>query len=564
MKKRKNQNCGPALIFSLVICLGFSTGLWQPECAAQDNLECSNNKISLQKETTQLMKELNDFNNEIMALTDPPNALFTDQSIDNICKYARQYHEASTLLDELDKLRNCWQKLITSNPNEKIYYVFLASVRLAMYSIYAQSNQLLTFLKVYEQSSHCHVTLKDDIKYDKLYNRWNKKTKSMLNRAKGSIKHALSLDDSYEDALIIEAQILALQGKYPQSDQKFQDLVDELDLFKDRRSYLNSWKAFIELSQNSNTGSVLLKDAAAFAEPETNMIWAELYQDALEGKESKWIQFQAVNFNPLDKIKLQELKKNMQDLTTKIRQTLKNTFAQIPKSLSKDIKIEELAETNPLILLSTQSDGSDENLRRYVNFLYQLHTHASALIENMNTWNELARSNAKSSYYFLFNKSSAGLVLLNMLNSTSVLVQHPGIKRIKDFTADWEKWSRNLDSLSGDIQSILAQQPDFVPVHFLVFEYNAIATDITEALKELDALASKIKKLKKIKVLKSQQPIDIDLYIAAWKSYLSMKQGNMSAARQFMEAAGNYRGYENWKNDQEKLIYLEEYLNTAK
>ena len=122
-------------------------------------------------------------------------------------------------MDELEINLKDWKQLVKQNRNDKVYRAYVATLQLAMYSIYSQPNVYLGFLKVYTpdvQGIDCAVLEKspDMPAWDMKSSEWEIKAESYLVRVRESIEKALSLDPFYDDARIIKAQLMVFQKDY--------------------------------------------------------------------------------------------------------------------------------------------------------------------------------------------------------------------------------------------------------------------------------------------------------------------------------------------------------------
>ncbi|MBF0224959.1 MAG: hypothetical protein HQK76_05840 [Desulfobacterales bacterium] len=551
----KNQSKILRLIILITICIFYTL------CFAEEQEVCQD-KIQLQKETTQLLEKIEDLSNISL------NALFTDQSQKNICTYAKQYVEANVLLDLLDKNLDCWRKLIQRNPKEKVYHVFDATVLIAMYSIYSRSTEFLAFFKIYNTDNtniNCDcLEKKDRTIWSKENNKWERQTRSILNRARGSTEQALKIDSYYDDAKILKAEILALQGDYGDAQALF-EMLEKEGIFRDRRSFFNSWKAYIASKLNEEEKrNEFLSEASAFSEPEESSMWAERYQDAINLNKSKWMEYEFFDFQPVDNVNLMELKDKSNKLISAIKKTMRITFTAIPSNISKDTNVADLFKQKPNVILTLNSDSSQENIVKYSRLLKELHQYGIDLKEVIDSWDNLAKMNEETAYYFLFNKTTCAMAILHMTNSTKDLANHEKIKNVVDYSNDWNQWSMIDDVINTDIQRITSQKNDFIPAQFLLFEYEALFGNTVTALDKLNQLSENIKEYKKVKTYSEYDEIDINIYLSAWNSYLYLKMGDYQKAKSYLDEAETRRGFSEWKDDQKKIISLIEYSEKIK
>jgi hypothetical protein len=523
-------------------------------------------KLKLQEETIELLDRLDKLPGSNQNL----NALFTDQTEENICKYVNLYNELIKLLQELDENLGKWNKIIAQDEYEKIYRLYAAAIQTAQYSVYSSHEKYLGFLKMfnnnkkYERLKCRNLTAKDELlNYEDSSEEWKIKAEEMLAHAKINIEKALELDHLYEDAKILQAQILALEGKYDKAKESF-DIMGKKGFLKNKPSLLNSWRAYIELKKNNHSAALdFLIGAYTSPSPGINSNWARNYRKYLKNSKAKWIIQKPNLFEPVSNIDLEKLKNNSRNAINEIREALRNPLSLIPAQPTKS-KLDQLAkQPTPQVIFTLDTDRSERNLNHYTEMLENLYDIGDRLMILIREWNKLAEKNKDTDYYFLINKSSCSLVLLHMVNATKSLIGDAALnKRLKttkkDITKKWYEWEEQIsDSLESDLKKALSQENDLIYIHILAFEYDALFSDPQKALTSLDNLSRELngKQIEKIPLF-SQAEIDTKAYIASWRVYLEFKRGDLKAVKKFMKEAKGFSGLSIWLEDQQKLIDL--------
>jgi uncharacterized protein YcgL (UPF0745 family) len=540
---------------------------------SQNQLICESlDKIILQEETNALLDKLDNFSSGFKNL----NAIFTDQGKANIEEYGRQYCLIKQLLYELENLQGKWEEKLKEDSNDKIYRVFAATVQLALCSIYSSPDKYLTFLKIANRTNSSNLQCANSPQSDELLTyreksgEWEIKVDSTLSRIRGNINKALELDMDYSEAKILQVQLLVLERNYDEALRQLEKLQND-NVFKDKRSYFNSWKAFIEMKKGGQLNWLgLLRRASTFSEPRLNSDWATTYRKTLNTAKSKWIVFDFNNVELLDEIDLESLKQQSINAVNKIKNELRRPLEQIPEQPNK-AKLDQLTrKPNLTLLLTLDSNKSENNLNNLAEIVENLYEAGEELAKCIKDWEELAQKNKEVSYYYLINKASCGLVLLHMINTTDNLIYNEYLrKKLKqrmisrekqiDYASKWKKWSQYTEkSLPEDINKILSMKNDLIYSHLLAFEFDALFSPPQKALDQLDILSKKFKKQNKKTILAFPGPysINVKAYIASWKCFLLLKKGNIKLARQLIDDSKDLVDLDEWKRDQEKLIYL--------
>ena len=529
-------------------------------------------KIILQKETKFHLAKIDELSKKSKSM----NALFTDQRPENICEHAKHYKSLTDLLDNLEKNLNDWNDLVKQNINDKVYRAFVATIQIAMYTIYSRPDEYLGFLKIYNSDNKNNICREPPIKQDipvweDKKSEWAIKAESYLVRAKESIDKALELDPYYEDARILQAQLMVLQGNYKYAQTLFNKLASE-GLFENRRSFFNSWKAYIFMKQGNKLGGEKnLKNAAAFSEPPENSSWASRYIRTLRSARTKWIVFEAREFEPPETRDLSELKKQSKQLMASIRYELIKPLRQIPKNF-KGMKKQDFFKLSGLYI-NPQFDHSEENLLRFAVMIEILYEKGSELEKITKEWDELAEANEEVTYYYLMYKSACNLALAETAVFTKSLFDDKQLikllkKRLKEedkedieYAAKWEEWHQIVDQLRNEIEMIYAEKSEFLPSRLLSFEFDAILANPDIALKKLEALTPVLQKFKKQKLLVfSGHGTDIQIYIDSWKTYLAYRKNDIELAKEYLLKAKEKRGFGDWKDNYTKMIGLKEFL----
>jgi len=572
MMKSKKYFWGlPMFIFAMIACCG--------ESIVNDACAKVKGKFELQLKTENLLGELDRFSIE----SEPLNALFTDQSPKNVCRYAKRYVKVKSMLKSLEGDLDDWNALIKQNKKDKIYRAYVATVQMALYSIYSRPHEFLGFLKIL--NSDTNTISCDSLKrigkipaWDSEISEWGIKAESYLIRAQESIESALEMDRYYGDARILKAQLLVLKEQYFDAQDLFNTLEKE-GLFKDRRSFLNTWQAFIAMKlENASFGKDRLKRAAAISEPLENATWASGYLRNLRLSESKWTLFESSDFDPPAEGPLGRLKKDTIETLGAITNEMVKPLKSIPMGI-QDADVVDIATQSHTILLSIDTDRSEQNLTKYTQLIENLYYLGIELEKIIQQWDTLASTNEKNAYYYSLNKTSCTFLVAKMAASTMNIVSDKDIqmllkKRPEDklnrnqvnYAAKWIEWVRLRDTLHEEVHSVQAQKGDLIASELLSFEYEATFGDADVALGKLEALETKLteQKITRLSIFSADNEIEPKAYIAAWKSFLNLKKGNLRSAKQELEGVGNFRGFNEWKNDYAILLYFEESFSKKK
>jgi len=530
----------------------------------------SNSKLELQKETQDLLVAFE----ELAYSTQKIKALFTTQDPQNISAYKDRYCRIGELLIQLDKNREEWEKKIKESKNDKVYRLYLAAVQTALYATYSRPNKYIEFLKFKEPITlTCRNPLPENViqTFEDLSKDWEIKADTMMQQALININKALDLDPDYEDAQILKAQLYTLKGQFDQSLSIFDD-QEKKEVFKEILSLLNSWKAFIELKKgNLDKGKKLLRLASAYSSPVRYSKWASTYLKSLIRKESVWIEYDFLDFIPLNDIDLEKLKMDSLNAMSTINQQLMIPLDEIPESPNPE-KLKSLSKAPASnIFWDLETDRSQQNLERYAIVIENLYNAGYTLEYCINKWNQLALNNNKLAYYYLLQKSHCSLSLSNMAEKTKNLLKNERLmKMLKDsqlsineqnrkidYAAKSEQWSRELRvSFEMDIKEILSQKPDFIYAQVLDFEFSALFSSPQEAIDKLEKISEVLRNrhIKTLPIYAHISEIDSLSYIYAWRSFLDLKEGKNQSALEYMQRTG--RGLENWQKNQEKLIQI--------
>ena len=539
-------------------------------------------KVKVQNTTAQALDALDQLSLEA-------NAIFTDQSEENIGKYILYYKKAIDIIDRLEEVQRCWKKLIEQNNNDKIYRVYMATVQLGLYSIYSRGNEFLIFLKfaddkmlskymneklISKEILSAGYTLKKD--------EWQQNATSFLVRAQESISRALKIDENYLDARVLESQWLVLKGDYEEALKKF-NLFAKEGWLRDQRSFLNSWKAYVELKRgiltvnaplNKETEGYLTK-ASAFSEPAVNSEWASRYMQKFRLINVEEIIFTSPICHPVENVKLEQLKKNMNKQISTINDLLNKTLIPIPKPILKGTKISDLTSKKN-VFLTLGTDTSDGNLNLYAGLITSIYETAKDLEKSKRDWNLLASQNEKVNYYYLINKSLCSLAIIEAVQLSKDIVDNKKMKdfllryqkvkkrenkEIIDYESQWQEWLKSLAAeLDNDINTLTTNNPNFLPAKLLSFEYAAILKSPHQAMAQLEKLEKTVSSYH-LRTFDRNEKIDIRTYVAAWKSYLSLKMSDLDSAEKYLSKAKGFLGLNKWKRDQEKRLYVTEKLS---
>ena len=526
-------------------------------------------KIQLQEESARLLSELN----HLLLSTSELNALFSDQSRSNICKYAKRYTQVIDLLDELEINLKDWKQLVKQNRNDKVYRAYVATLQLAMYSIYSQPNVYLGFLKVYTpdvQGIDCAVLEKspDMPAWDMKSSEWEIKAESYLVRVQESIEKALSLDPFYDDARIIKAQLMVFQKDYDAALQAFMEL-DAEGVLGEKRSYLNSWMAYIALQQgDTQFAEEKLKRASAFSEPPENSSWASSLVRSKRMANTHWTVFDHHAIEPPDDMDLDQLMVQTQQAIITVRSALSSPLGPIPTNMT-DEKFKSLtvnAAYHPMLMLTLESDKTSENLSRYADMVETLYESGVELNKLMEIWDKLANRNPSVSYYYRLQKSSCGLALKQMIENSKPLLYNKKLialletrqeereEEVVNYLSQWQEWSNQVASLGEDIESVRKMANGVLSAELLAFEYQAVFSDPSQAQQTLDELAERFRELrtKELNVFSDSMNVDADAYITGVAIVSGGKIRRFDFSQGFVEKNGSDAGAVQLENESRK------------
>ena len=626
-------------------------------------------KNSLQEQSLGLLAEIDSLRFNSMAI-------YVDQSPDNLCDYSLHYLKADYLLHHIEQNVGHWEKQIKRNRNDKVFQVFKASMQLGLYAIYSRDQEFLSPFslhkadKISEQltAGSCLKRIKkrytdwatERIKdipemggHDEIKAEWQDKASSALGRAREAISRALQIDPDYKDALIIEAQMLAMSGQYQEARTKFEEIA-EMGYFDESRSYLNSWLAHLALQQgqvlqggqaeeadeesleqqdsSSLSHRELLRKAAGYSEPYANKEWATKMRAALVSRDKKELRF---TFPPTttieDDFDLGQLYQQSSFLINGLRAELLKSLDQkkgirkpLPPAVNKDLA--SYALSHEYVLTDLATDKSELNFSRHDQLVDNIYRLAVMMEQVIGLWDQLAQDNEQSRAYYLLNKSSCGLTLLESLQASRAIVSDPAFqlwqekahkkkeakrkeqvkrqgevwfeRQAVDYRSRWGEWLSKLQrSLPGDIELTKGQ---LFAGQLLDFEYQALTAEPATALAQLAELEQRLKRGTIRLSPENHGPSDVadwqlcsdcqgweeldnwrhfsqgsswrntpagltvegKAYIAAWRAYLAAKAGNSSEAEQQLARAERIKGMEGWEEYQEKVLYLKKALAT--
>ncbi len=565
MKQRSGWLPLKALIFIIIFLFAAVSG---PTVQAK-----TKDKIRLQEESAALLNQLN----HLLLTVDDLNALFSDQSEANICGYAKRYSQVIALLDRLEVNLKDWKQLVKQNRNDKVYRAYVATLQLAMFSIYSQPHAYIGFLKVYTpdvKGVNCADLQRspDMPAWDMKSSEWEIKAESYLVRVQESIEKALSLDPFYDDARILKAQFLVFQKDYDAAMQAFMELEAD-GVFGEKRSYLNSWMAYIATRRgDTDFAEEKLKRALAFSEPPENSNWASNLLRSKRLAQAHWMVFDHHDFEPPKDTDLTTLKTDTRQAIMRVRKALSSPLSAVSTNITEDTLKTLVAEAAhyPRLMITLESDQSDENLIRYATLIESLHASGAELVRLMKIWDELADTNPSISYYYRLQKSSCGLSLMQMIENAKPLLYNKKLialletrqkereETVFNYLSEWQAWSDPLASLSEDIKTVQKMADGLLAADLLAFEYQAVFSDTVQAQQALDQLADRFRelKVKNLLVFSDSKKVDTDAYITVWQSYLASKSGALKSATDFLKKTEQTRGLSDWKTNQEKIIKL--------
>lgn len=571
--------------------------------------------IVLQLETQKLMEELEGFAYK----EEPLKALFTTNSPDAIGAYKNSFSSFWNLLERFSKNREEWEIKIKESKSDMTFRLYLATVQTALYSIYSRPEKYIGFLKLIdpstlevsisttsesqeelsdstlpsEQSTNQEqektstkkdAKLKGNVKpsisqqtffkippFEVLSRDWEIKAELMKKQAHYNIDEALKLNNLNEDAKILNAQLLALEGNTSEISsiivkvEKLKDRPEDRGIYNELPSFLESWKAYIELSKNGpNEGEESLMKASAYALPVSYSKWASSYLKSLLLSKTNWIEYNLIDYIPLDDIDIDKLKENSASAISEINRLFKLPLNDV--SLTSNI---ESLSNSLQILWDLDTDYSQQNLSKYVNILENMYKTGVSLERCINQWNQLALTNKKIAYFYLIEKSYCSITLYKMAEKTKKLLQNDNIFELLnenkphelennfDFRAKCYAWSEELKtSIEKDIDEILTQKPDFIYAKILDFEFHALCSFPQEALQKMEKIIEELKRrgIKKLTIFPDLHEIDCVSYFNTWKTFLALKAGDLEFARECLQK--KLKNVDEWKQNQEKYLHL--------
>ncbi len=586
-------------------------------------------KMDLQEETFEVLNQLDHLLMDSKSL----NALFSDQSEENFNMYEAQFCLVNSLVEKMDDLQKRWEKHIKLDRNDKVLRVFTATVQLAMYSIYSRPERYMGFLKVFKQAERqlkCFaffkkiyekISLKEntdamvyqmlkegsqeveqpnldhllsytrglDKKVEKKSNNgamddpdilsyrdraddWEIRAEAILEKARVNIDWALELDSQYVDALILDAQLLVLEANYQEAKARFDEL-DNKKLFKEKRSLLTSWQAFMELMEGSQEmGKSRLKLASAYSEPALNSDWAFEYLKLFKSAQSKWIVF---NFNDFDLLKegnLKDVSDKSYDSALKVLTELEKPIANLPRHLNDKV-FDRISRGRRKLFYTLNSDTSKRNLKKFAKLIENLYDYGSELHKCMGKWHELSnKSKFDARFFYWLNWSNCAFVLNYMVENTMELVDNDllngylterlkrrGKGRKVDFLSQWKEWRDEVGKSLPDVLEKM-REPGKNSVYFQIldFEYEAFFGDVDLALNKLDAIEKmfEIQDRRQLQLQSNNEKINVNAFIVSWKSSLLLKKGKFDEAEELLGKIENWEFLTSWRANQEKLIFI--------
>jgi hypothetical protein len=587
-------------------------------------------KMELQRETLEVLDQLD----RIILKSKSLNTLFTDQSKENLDMYEAQYCLISTLVEWMDEVQKKWESRIKRDRNDKNYRVFLATVQLAMYSIYSRPERYMGFMKVFKKAKRevkCfkflkkfyeEMTLKEDLddatlkelksdenkdnreydpnhlvnwvkhKYDHTKKKkgylsdndqnvltyrdkaddWEIKAASILDKAKENIQKALSLDRDFVDALILEVQVLVMEEKYSEAHDCFVKL-EAIDLFKEKRSLLYSWKAFTYLMEGKQElGKSKLRTASAYSEPLINSEWSLEYLRLFKRAQSKWVVF---NFHDIDLLKegnLEELRDKSFESIIQLLKVMERPASGLPRRVDSS-KLKRLSRGHRKLFYTLDSDSSRRNLKKFAIFFEDLHEQGNELVKSFEKWDELAKKNDyDAAFFYLLNKANCAFVLYYMLENTIGLLDNELLviklnnrqrkskarKKI-DFPKQWNKWLAMVKgALTDDMNTLRKIGGNSIYFLILDFEYQAFFGDVDVAMQKLEALAQlfEMQDRRELQINSSENKMSVNTFINSWKSCLFFLKGEYDAAEEILEEVERSDLIRQWMDNQENLIFI--------
>lgn len=576
-------------------------------------------KIELQLETQKLLEELEGFAYK----EEPLKALFTTNNPNAIGAYKHRYGLLINLLDRLTKNREEWEIKIKESKSDMTFRLYLATVQTALYSIYSRPEKYIGFLKLIDPSTievsittnpesqeessdptlpvtqstdqeQVKTSTKKDAKlkenpkpivlpkkrvkmqsYEVLLKDWEIKAELMNNQAHYNIDEALKLNSYNEDAKILKAQLLALEGNTSEicsviaEIEKLKDRPEEKGIYSELPSFLESWKAYIELSQEKlNEGEKSLLKASAFSLPVNYSKWAGAYLQSLLLSRTNWTEYNLIDYIPLDDIDIDKLKENSFFFISEINRHLNLPLNEI--SLNSTIK---KLSTSSKVFWNLDTDYSKKNLQKYATILENLYKMGVSLERCINQWDQLVTNNKKIAYYYLIEKSYCSIMLYRMADKTKMLLQNDDLYKLLesqkkngtenkfDFRSKCFEWLAELKTtIEKDLNEIHAQKPDFIYASLLDFEFNALYSSSQDALTKMKYVSDELNKrgIKKLTTFPDLHKIDCVSYFNAWTTFLAIKEGDLKTARESMQK--KLKNVDEWKKLQEKFLHLI-YLN---
>jgi len=532
---------------------------------------------SLQEKTFKILKELDELsgNNENL------NALFSDQSEENFRKYKNQYCTILEKLERLKKLGKEWENKIKEDNNDKVYRMMAATIELAKCSIYSQPDRYLTFFKLCKTEDTLPACVQSEkhknlMSFYNLKNQWKGNLDSAISRARKNINKVLNLDDGYEDACLLEIQLLVFEKNYNDALKKLEIQQDAYRIrskkdtfFEEKWAFFKSWQAYIYLKTGKTKKAIeLLRQGMSASDPPMNANWMSMIRSILDSPNTNLFLDKNLSFQLFHKIPLPELKKkslqNLKELTKLLRiHNPKMVESNIPNTSVTNT--EEISTTVPFDL---EMDASDTNIDKYMELFSKLLERGLKLEECMDDWDEFAKLNHEAAYYYLTCKISCALLLGHMVNITQELVEDgilsKELKRIyvkgdkqRTLPSQWKIWNELLRrTIPTDLEKIFANRKDFLFAHLLQFEYSALYLDPNEALTQLRILSKKINRSKKgeIYVFPNLSKISANAYFDTWKSYLLYKNGDLLRAELLLRDSPEFINSLEWKAKLKLLI----------
>lgn len=586
-------------------------------------------KLELQKSTQECLEKLEELSYPVQRF----NALFTSNEAKVIDLYKNRFHALNEILNQLTQLRDDWGQKIKESKNDLVYRLYLATTQTALYSIYSRPEKYIGFLK-YDDNSltqnstqtqtekteaatestnlQMEITGEASVSMNKTQNPstqslnasgavgvtssvekkgkasprklseielptyeenakdWEIKAEIMKNQAYFNLDEALKLDEHSEDAQILKAQLLALDGEFDKS----LDILSQLEqksVFKEKPAILDSWKAYFFIKNGDlQKGMKLLRIASTNSIPYNYSKWAGSYLKSLLLTSWNWVEYDFIDFNTIDDITIDKLKNESSDILKSINNGLNSPIVGVNLSYNRDNTVKISKSKSAKIFWTIESDKSKENINQIATLIDNLYHSGVELEKLIGYWNQLVLNNSNVAYYYLLQKSYCTFALINLAEKTKSLLQnerllnalkekHATVKDEEkiDYKLKCKKWSQEYKILlERDIKDILSQKPDFIFANLLDFEFHALLDSPQDALIKLDIISNELKNrhIKTLTIFPETATVDSSSYLNAWKAFLALKEGKISMAKEYMQKLG-YK-FQNWEEFQVKTVRI--------